>query len=320
MTTPLEAPTSRGRPVVLVTGMPRSGTTAVGSVLASSRGGASFYEPLNPISGLYSVSEWFVFPDGDGAKVPLDRLVSQVLAVDLRLRAGLWDADPWHRKMLKRFSGSRTRFSGLRCRCDPRVRTIVWKDPSASFLAPELALRRGFPTVVTIRSPGASAASFKRLGWGFDVARIQRKLHALTPDAAYLDLDLSALDLDDPAVNAAVLWRLLYGYLDQELPEVGGPLWASGGELVASPRETYQRLFAGVGLEMDSEALSHIDAEYQDRGNSRPDARRAHDRKRNVTQVNEYWKDTLTPQERSRVEALTADVRGSVEERRTGPL
>ena len=35
----------------------------------------------------------------------------------------------------------------------------------------------GIPVIVTVRNPWAVAASFKRLGWGFDVADLHRRLH-----------------------------------------------------------------------------------------------------------------------------------------------
>lgn len=318
-------PTPARRRFLLVTGMPRSGTTAVGSVLASSPWSAYFYEPLNPRSGVRTVTDYFVFPDGTSTSTSTDEVLGRVFGLDIRLRAGIWDADPPRRRLIKRVTGSRTRVSGLRCRLDPTRRTIVWKDPFASFLVPMLTSRFDLPTIITVRSPEASAASFKRLGWGFDVGRLSRQLRLLTPNATYLDQDFEDPDLGArPAVNGALLWRLLYGFLDASLPDEGVGLgarvaWANSRELIAQPLETYQRLFDAVGLDLGRPTQEYIAAEYRDEGSSEPDSSRAHDRHRNVTQVNAYWSRTLDENETEMIGDITGDVRAGLE-RRTGPL
>ena len=50
--------------LILVTGMPRSGTTAVGEVLSTAAGTAVLHEPLNYLVGLSDVPHYFAFPGG----------------------------------------------------------------------------------------------------------------------------------------------------------------------------------------------------------------------------------------------------------------
>lgn len=309
------------RRFILVTGMPRSGTTAVGSALASAGRTAYYYEPLNRLSGLRSIQDWFLFPDGDGASTDLDHVLDRVFALDVTLKSGLWDADPGWRRAVKHLTGSRSRVSALRCRLDPTLRTVVWKDPFASFLVPVLA-GRGLPVVVTIRAPEASAASFKRLGWGFDVHRLHTKLRAMTPGADYLDVDLNQLEVTDSVVNGALVWRLVYGHLDAMLAAGGSTprvVWCNTRALIAEPVSSYATIFDQVGLPFAERSRRFVEREHRDQGRAQPDARRAHDRHRNVNEANRYWQQKLGDGEREVVRELTAGVRESVE-RRTGPL
>lgn len=312
----------RHRDFVLVTGMPRSGTTGVGSVLASAPRAAYFYEPLNPLSGLHSVDDYFLFAGPSGPDATLTRQLNQVFGLDLRLRSGIWRSDPAWRRAVKTVTGSRSRVSGVRCRLDPTLRTVVWKDPFASFLVPLLRERLALPAVITVRSPEAAAASFKRLGWGFDLDRVRRHLDELTPGAAYLDPSLPwERSTEGSAMNGALLWRLVYGYLDATLPDVGthdggGPVfWANSRALIASPRETYAQMFETVGLPFTEPTLREIDGLYADTGTSEPSATRAHDSKRNVNEANSYWSRTLSEDEKTDVAAVTSDVRARVESR-----
>ena len=65
-------------------------------------GSAYFYEPLNPLSGLTSVEEYFLFSATDGPDPGLREQLRRVFAVDLRLRAGIWPSDPRWRKAVRR--------------------------------------------------------------------------------------------------------------------------------------------------------------------------------------------------------------------------
>lgn len=314
-----------GRQFVLVTGMPRSGTTAVGSVLASADRTSYFYEPLNPRSGLRSIDDWFQFPEPGGASPEVQGLIDEVLRITLRLKPGHWDADSTLRLALKSVSGSRTRLSALRCRLDPRLRHVVWKDPFAAFLVPELAADHAMPAIITVRPPEATAASFKRLGWGFDLDRVRGHLERLTPGAGYLDVDVPTTSWanthSNAAVNGAILWQLLYGYLDEVLPmtpAVPGRapvVWADTRAIIASPLPFYRHLFDEVGLPFGRSTIEHIEEAHRDRGRSTPQAGRAHDRKRNVNDANDYGLRTLTDHERTEVARITAYTQDRLERR-----
>ena len=317
-TTPGTDPRAAGREFVLVTGMPRSGTTAVGSALASAARTSYFYEPFNPRSGLRPIDDWFQFPEPGGASPEVQALIDDVLRITLRLKAGHWDADSALRTALKSVSGSRTRLSALRCRLDPTVRRVVWKDPFAAFLVPQLSADHHMPVVITVRPPEATAASFKRLGWGFDLDRVRGHLERLTPGADYLDVAVDthawANTRSNAAVNGALLWQLLYGYLDEVLGDPADAaaagrapvVWADTRAIISSPTDFYRDLFREISMPFEAPTVRHIEEAHRDSGRSAPQEGRAHDRKRNVNDVNDYGLRTLTEHERTEVARITA--------------
>lgn len=305
--------------------MPRSGTTGIGSALAARRDAAYLYEPLNPMSGLRSIDHYFPLPGPDGPDAALRATFDDVFRVSMRVRSGLWETDGPAKRLVKRITGSRTRVSSVRIRLDPRVGTVVWKDPFASFLVPTLARDYGLPVFITVRSPMGAAASFRRLGWGFEVERLRAGLALLAPGAAFVE-DESGWDLDtsDPVVNGSLLWRLLYGYLDHALdgapdrPAGAAPVasatWINVSQLVRDPMPAYERLYAAAGLDLDARARAVIEEEYADTGSDAPSAK-THDSKRNVRTSNSYWSTTLSPAEQACTEELTRAVRDRVEAR-----
>lgn len=328
--TPTPAPPPGRRRWILVTGMPRSGTTGVGAALSHAPGAAKLYEPLNPESGLRSVGEYFVFPEADGRTggAALDRQLAQVFKVDLRMRRGIWPEDPLWKKAVKSVTGNTTRVSAVRIRFDPRVDTVIWKDPFASFLVPYLSTHRGISSVVTVRPPEAAAASFKRLGWTFDLDRVHEHLTRLTPGAAYLEQEPEwAVWTKQPPMIGALLWRLVYGYLDtvltreeQPVTDGGAPvLWSNSRSLLADPLPTYTRYYQSLGLDLTPQARESIERDYRDEGSAEPSAAKTHDRARNVTQANAYWQRVLDADEEAHVRRATDAVRLGVETR-VGPL
>lgn len=295
------------RSLILVTGTPRSGTTPVGDALALAAGTRSLYEPLNAEVGDRRITRYFEIPGTGGFDLAtLTSLLDDLAIPRLRLRPGVFADDRGLRRRVKRVTGSRTRCSYRACRLDRRLHTIVWKDPFAAFLVPEAA-ERGIPVVVTIRPPHAVAASFVRLGWRFDVDDLtvrfsQRRSPGVVPPPR-------APDASAPAVNAAVLWQLVYSSLL-------GPIRAhplvhavAADALARDPVPTMERLFQAVGLPWDERTVRAGRRRFRvQAGPAVPSGRRAHGSARDVREIDRYWKDVLDPEDVRRVDELTGEL------------
>jgi len=292
--------------VVLVTGTPRSGTTVVGDMLAQAKGAQYLYEPLNRWVGVKHLDHDFPVP-GSTVFHPtqLSELLERIRRVDLSLKPGVFPHDTGWRRVGKRVVGSRTTMSYRRCRVDPMLRTVIWKDPFALFMAGEVA-QAGIPVIVTVRNPWAVAASFKRLGWGFDVADVRRRLHEAgrdTPDHPGLPIDGR-----DPIRSAAGLWDMAHRLLLDDEHLGSRMVLVDLDQVVARPLDTYEGLYRVAGLPWTEDVAKDIEDRYRQdgsQGGGTPTSTKAHEWKaRDVSQVNLYWKDLLTEDEAAEVTAL----------------
>lgn len=278
------------RNFILVTGLPRSGTTAVGSLLALADRTFYLYEPTNFHAGDRAVSDYFLVPGTP--RFPTEQakaLYDRVLSLDMRLKSGVWNHEKGRRKLLKRLLGGRTKNSYRYCKYNPFVQTVVWKDPFMMFSLEHMLQHYDFPIVVTQRPVEALAASFKRFRWGFDVKRLLSDL----PYAPELKQAALRLDYSDPVRNAAALYSLAR----LELARLGASrrlLVTDLDDLLSRPEQTVANLYAHCGLPFTEQVRNKVRATYAKRGGQAYSNVKAHVRNRDLTKVNSYWSEVLS--------------------------
>ena len=292
------------RRLILVTGTPRSGTTVVGQILGFARHTGTLHEPLNAQVGLKSVTRFYEFIEGEEADPGrLNAVVDGIRRLRLAYKPGGFPREaPWKRA-LKRVVGGRALASYRLCRLRPGLERIVWKDPFASFVAPLLAERYDMDVVVTVRDPFAMAASYKRMGWRFDVAPLADRLAACQPDAV---AGLPARpDPGDPVGVGAALWHLTYRYLLTAMDRSRRIHLLDTDRLVERPIPVCRALYGALDLPWDTRVEQRIAGLYRERGGAAiPKQGVAHDHRRAVSSVNTYWTTILDHDEIARVEHL----------------
>jgi hypothetical protein len=200
---------------ILVTGLPRSGTTFVGRVLAVEPTVDYLWEPFNSRFRA-GVEQHYPYV---GESTTLDkrskyrRLVADTIALhNLRpavfrsaprpshLRLALKVARGWHRVAVKR-----------RRSPDLSPGSLVIKDPVAIFLSGFLAREFEARVVIVVRHPMALHEAWKSLGWRHDftwwTSQEDLSVDRLTQHAAAL-----SRIADDPIAQTAYLWRIAYEY------------------------------------------------------------------------------------------------------------
>ena len=131
----------------------------------------------------------------------LGALIGQLSAVrlgKLKPQARPDAADNWRTRLF----GSRTLHSARIAKLQPWARTVIWKDPHAIMMVPDL-VGGDVDVVVTARTPWAHAASYKRLG----CAPMRRNLSPLVEQFAPATLR-AFLGQARPVISA-LLWRML---------------------------------------------------------------------------------------------------------------
>ena len=295
----------RSRPI-LVTGAPRTATTPVGNMLASAQASVSLYEPLGT-TGVRSNDLRFPMV-GEGLGMSEQELAA-VIDLFARRRTGPLHSQQrgkyfsWSRALF----GSRTLHSARLARLHPFARNVIWKDPHAIMLAPDVA-SRGVPTVVTARRPEAHAASYRRLGWVSRAREIYPRWAARFGPCAIAEEALT--EADDPVVSAALIWRMSYlGLIRTDtLDKV---MLVTSEDLIADEAGTYARLFERLGLAPSKTTRRMLSAQ-RDGGAAIPDKGTTHDWSRSAASANSYWSEILSDADLAAVRALTGDVVGAI--------
>jgi len=140
---------------LLVTGMPRSGTTWLARLLASARGTAlTGREPMNPRGRQYALA---------GTLSGWARLTTLSRKQEAALSRAYAGRTPW---VYSRY-GHR-QWAAL----VPRTRIVV-KDPFAMLSIPAIHRVTTAQPVLIYRHPGAVLTSYQRMGWAPDVEELR---------------------------------------------------------------------------------------------------------------------------------------------------
>ena len=293
--------------IILVPGSPRSGTTAVGRNLALPPTVGSLYEPFNVHAGLKEIQHQFEIVGANNFTA--ERLAAVVDRIE-HLRLPSWKApvrptDNVIRRLLKHVVGGLGRQSYLKCRLNPFINTLVWKDPLAAFVAKEVAQRYGMPVLVTVRPPQAVAASFKRMNWKPDPNAIVDAFGQVGWDDHGLRNQFGSR-FHEPTVAAAAVWWLVYCKLVDWAPSCANIHFVSVQDLVKDPIGMYQALYAKFELPWSSRIEKSVRSEYsQEHGAETNLPAKPHIKKRSIKDINVYGSSLLSDTEKNIIREMT---------------
>jgi hypothetical protein len=300
-----------GRRLILVTGSPRSGTTAVGHNLSLPISAGYLHEPFNVTVGIRDVQNHFeVVGARNFSAERLDAIMRGIVTLRLRWKSGVWPTDRGLRRLIKHFLGGRARLSFLRCLANPVLDTIIWKDPLAALLVNEISAGYGIPVVVTARPPEAIAASYVRMGWQPRVNNMLESFRQL----GWRDNGLASRfgsEFARPAVAAAALWWLIYSKLTEWGAKNSNIHFASIQDIVDKPVDMYRHLYSLLNIPWSERISRRIQKDYEQSSSIHPGThlpKVAHIKHRNLDAVNVYGHELLTPADRQ----LICDMTGTL--------
>lgn len=276
-------------PPVLVTGMPRSGTTWLARLLALAPGAAlAGREPMNPRGRQYALS---------GSVDGWARLSHPTT----KQRRALWlshhAVTPW---VYSRY--------GVRQWAAPLPWSqVVVKDPFALLSIPAAHDVTGATPVVVYRHPGAMLVSYRRMGWLPDldelVPIVRAYGHARRPSDPVVP-DLPRGVEPGSAVAMGWFWAALYGMAVADLRTVPSALVVSH-ERLASDVAACRDLYARLGLRWNAAAEAEVTRE----GSGPASAGELHNLRRSPAEVATAWRKDLSTAEVDEIEDVSAEVR-----------
>lgn len=215
----------RSRPL-LVTGVPRSGTTWLARQLAGApRCAMTGREPMNPHPGQYRLG---------GTLDAWARLEAPTRRQSVALRAAYAGLTP---RVYGRYGHRQW------AAASPFTRTVV-KDPYAVLSIRTVVETTGAVPVLVYRHPAAVLSSYRRMGWRADVAEIR----AAVPDQRGGAPGGDAGDPADDTHAMAWFWSTLNTVALQDLEAVPGAVVVSHEELAAGGAPALRRVFDACGL------------------------------------------------------------------------
>jgi hypothetical protein len=248
--------TPPAKPPVLVTGMHRSGTSWLGSMLCAGGELINIGEPLNVLNRQTifpkRVELWYahITDENEGDFLPhyRDALAFKVhpLADLARMRVGS-PRDPsriarrWGDFLLGRIQDRR----------------LLIKDPFAVFSIDWFVRRLGCQVVVIVRHPVAVVSSLKRLRFTFDFGNLLRqpslmdeRLRRFRPA-----IEASLESPDDVIGQGSLLWRIIYDSLEPANVRI-----VRHEDLSLEPVANSAKLYTELGLGFTQEARAAIEA------------------------------------------------------------
>lgn len=307
------------KPPILVTGLPRSGTSWVGKMLAASGEVVYINEPLNPqhppgrspgvLNADVSHRYQYICADNEdrwaAAFADTARLRYRPVA---ELRRNHRPYDLAHAvKYGTAFSAGRL----LR-------RRALFDDPYAVMSAAWFAERLGCQVIACVRQPVAYIASRERLGWTADLQTLLDQPFLLRDLLGPYTAEMRRLaDSSDRIARAALLWRMTYGMLAELAERQPGRVHVWRYEdLATEPVSRFRELYLVCGLTWTERTRRRVVAATTGRQSAdkshawsvRGGLSRTAFRPMNSAAALRTYHERLTPAQIERARELTADV------------
>ena len=284
--------------MIIVTGMPRSGTTFVGRLLAETKQFSYLHEPLHAERGIEGISNWFPFiPMDAGSADPVATSIASLIACKARYKRPL--RRPGTKSALlhlaSHFIHSRSHWDYLMHQLRWGRRDLLLKDASLALCTAWIL--KNYPTskaVIMIRHPVAVALSMRKMNWRFDdrclwdqPCLVERFLvpHGI-PRTMQLDHD----------VQVAWAWRTIYSILQEQLLDIDPNryLFVRHVDVCLQAHEFGKKIVEFSGGRMTPAASRFLDLRTDGENvSARPG--KVHDLSRNSRKLVDSWKRSANP-------------------------
>ncbi len=184
------------------------------------------------------------------------------------------------------------------------------KDPFAVFSAPWFHKTLNCQVLLVVRHPAPFASSLKRLGWSFDFNHLLAQPLLLRDRLGNYKNELEKVtdQVVDIIDQACLLWRIIYSNVIEYLSQYPQIKVVRHEDLSKNPLENFQGLYEDLGLTFNPQAEAKI-IESTRSPNPKFEWRNSpHNIKINSLENLDAWKQYLTPDEASRIEAQTSEI------------
>lgn len=250
---------------ILVTGVPRSGTTLIGRIIAFSNDVNYIWEPFN-LKYRCGIPDYYPYSGketNDEKRLFYDNLIKDTIRLkNLKPVITVNPGDSIIKRIVKKMGINRTTFWWYRW---PQIKKLAYnppvslfKDPIGIFLCGHLVSKYNFKIIVAVRHPAAVTSSRKNLEWHFDFNwwKNQKDLY----DAHFKKIETILMNYDmDIITETAFHWLTCYSYV-QKLKDIWPDriMMVRHEDVCENPVGELEKVFKWLGLRYDNKIITKI--------------------------------------------------------------
>lgn len=226
---------------MIVTGVPRSGTTWIGKIISLSKQYHYVPEFINPDGGIYrnmKPFKWFQFINSENFlkfKKYFDELLNfQYVQSSIRLDKSLIE------KLLNTIHYYQKKYLGY-----PQA---LLKEPQSCFSSEFLCNRLDLNVIIIIRHPAAVVNSFKRVGWNVDFSPILEQSTLVKEHLSSYETLMKNNPKDDVVGNVSILYLIIMDVLTKFINRNPDWIIVKHEELCNDPINEFKKLYKKLGL------------------------------------------------------------------------
>ena len=291
---------------IIISGIPRSGTTPLGSILSSIEGFSMIYEPFNANQGMIDVQFNYPYPGKNISVQEFQSIFNNLIQFKSSFKKGYLKHDGLAKRIFKTFFGNESSLSYFKAKKSSSTNQLLIKDPFLLFCSKELCLNH--KVIICYRPLLPLAASFKRMKWDFK--EFEDLINFFPPNSIKSYRFKASDKISSNVIGAIQFYELFYHYMNNINPNKNLYFFSQQG-FATDPIEEITNVLKWLELEVSDQViqLSHSLNKGKNSQIHIPDKSIQHDSNYNKKYSNEYYKLVLTKEEIELIDAFVAEER-----------
>ena len=279
---------------IIVSGLPRTATTALGDILSLIDGYNMVYEPFNASQGISEVNLNYLIPGANISYSDFDDVFNSILNLNAKFKLGVKENDSALKKAIKTLFGNESSLSFLKSKFSINKKKLIIKDPFLVFAS--LYLSDNYRVIMCERPILPLAGSFKRMGWEF--SEYDRLINDLNRIDVKIEEKIENSSIS-PSVLGAIQFFQLYSSFKSKIEGKENIYFFNQNDFSLNPEQSINRLFDWLGEGYTDKIVSKVkNLNFGQKNDIKePKKQVQHDLVYNKSFSNKYYKSVLNKEE-----------------------
>ncbi|MFL2490066.1 MAG: hypothetical protein ACJ0RA_00345 [Candidatus Neomarinimicrobiota bacterium] len=279
---------------IIVSGLPRTATTALGDILSLIDGYNMVYEPFNASQGISEVNLNYLIPGANISYSDFDDVFNSILNLNAKFKLGVKENDSALKKAVKTLFGNESSLSFLKSKFSINKKKLIIKDPFLVFAS--LYLSDNYRVIMCERPILPLAGSFKRMGWEF--SEYDRLINDLNRIDVKIEEKIENSSIS-PSVLGAIQFFQLYSSFKSKIEGKENIYFFNQNDFSLNPEQSINRLFDWLDEGCTDKIVSKVkNLNFGQKNDIKePKKQVQHDLVYNKSFSNKYYKSVLNKEE-----------------------